>query len=98
VVFSTLTGYVRGLEKNEQRVKTVSAGQQEKMNNIRSACAQCEEHLRVYERLFNLLVSSLPERRIPINDLSAVCQGNSLSVLIGHNSHDTGPTGKLPRH
>ena len=34
-----------------------------------------------YERLF----TSLPERRIPINDLSAVCQGNSLSVLIGHN-------------
>ena len=31
------------------------------------------------------VVSSLPERRIPINDLSAVCQVNSLSVFIGHN-------------
>src|ERR1700679_1105354 len=31
------------------------------------------------------VVSSLPERRIPINDLSGVCQGNSLAVLIGHN-------------
>jgi hypothetical protein len=28
VIFSTLTEYVGGLEKNEQRVKTVSAGQQ----------------------------------------------------------------------
>jgi hypothetical protein len=74
VIFSTLTEYVGGLEKNEQRVKTVSADQQEMMKRLCSMRASPGS----YERLFTL-------SQVPINDLSAVCQGNSLSVFIAHN-------------
>ena len=45
--------------------------------------AQC--HVVVPVSISLPVVSSLSERHIPINDLSAVCQANSPAVLIGHN-------------
>ncbi len=59
-----------GLEMSEQRVKAVSADRREKIMKKRRSPRS---------------VAALSQRRIPINDLSAVCQGNSLSVLIGRN-------------
>jgi hypothetical protein len=73
------------IEDRDCRLHTGQAGKYEEGPVPQAAGRRRRPGSRAYERLFSVL-SHLPKRRIPINDLLAVCQGDSHFVLICRNN------------